>query len=305
MQSASGQGTVEYVGVLLLVAVLIGALAGGIGVPRATAGIASSIARAILGAIGSGGSASVAGPSSSERAAFARATDPRVPPDDRSSLRDVRLSLIAAHGEVRGRQIYRELVLDDLRRVVPGLAGGTRFGTAPGGGLPSGGSSAARLTDRIRSLEAPTGTDAGEIETPVGTPNAHVVTVDEADVSIDQRLHPGTTFRGFAMDALSAVPFVGLGLRAARLALAAEKGIWAVTTATSGVAATHDLEALLSPSEAALPPGMREGDELVSWVASRQAVGGGPRRLFARAAVVRAGVVLRQDIRTLSAGHGS
>ena len=149
------------------------------------------------------------------------------------------------------------------------------------------------------------GTDVGEIETPVGAPHAHVVTVDEADHSIDQRLHPGTTFRGFAMDALSAVPFVGLGLRGARLALAAEKGIWAITTATSGLAATHDLEALLSPSEAALPPGMREGDELVSWVASREAVDGGPRRLFTRTAVVRAGVVLRQDIRALGPGSGS
>ena len=48
MRSARGQATIEYVGVLLLVTVLLGSVAGGFGLPRLTAGVASSFAHALL-----------------------------------------------------------------------------------------------------------------------------------------------------------------------------------------------------------------------------------------------------------------
>jgi hypothetical protein len=310
MRSASGQGTVEYIGVLLVVAVLIGAVAGGVGLPRLTADIASSIARAFLGkvdVIERAQDAAHSYPSTADRAAFARAVDPAVSPDDRPSLRDVRLALIRQHGDDQGRAIYRELVLADLRGAVPGLAGPTLFATATPGLRQAG------VLDRYRpingdlSLVRPTGDDRGEVETPIGEPNAHVVTLSEADKAFEHALHPGTSYTGIALDVVSVLPtgrlaagmargLVGLsraGARIAKFSRAARRGVSAATNA----ATLGDDLLSLAPDAGASPPGSREGDEIVSWLASRCPANGGSARQFLRTAVVRDGAVILEGIR--------
>ena len=210
MRSERGQGTVEYVGLVLVVAVLVGAIAGGFGLPQLTAGIVSSITRALLGATGIATrpqGAAFARPSAADRAAFARASDVRR--SGRSPLaQGVRLALMQQHGDEQGRAIYRQLIIDDLEAAIPALAEPTLFATATpelqpprrARGLPP---------DRCRglALRAPTGRDAGEWELPASTPNAHVVTVAEADAALDRALHPGHLGHGHgALDIASVVP---------------------------------------------------------------------------------------------------
>jgi hypothetical protein len=294
MRSAHGQATVEYVGVLLVVAVLIGAITGGLGVPGA---IAASITHAFLGAIGieeSGKAAADARPSAAEREAFARAVDRSVAPGDRPALRDVRLALIAQHGDAQGRAIYRQLILDDLRTVVPGLAGPTLFATATSGLRQPGVLGIYLPINAALSLERPTPPDDGEIETAMSAPNAHVVTVTEADHALAHALHPGTSYGSIALDVVSMIPVVGNVTRAASLGARLLKGANAISNA---VTIARDASALLAPSADASPPGSREGDEIVSWIGSRCPLHGGFVRRFERTAVVRDGVVIRESIR--------
>jgi hypothetical protein len=296
MRSARGQGTVEYVGVLLLVAVLIGAIAGGAGVPRMSAGIASSITHALLGAIGLGApDRPIADTHVSEedRAAFAHATDPALDPNERPSLRDVRLALVARHGAVRGLAVYRQLVLDELRLTVPGLGGPTLFATAAPGVVPPRMLGSRLPVDARVSLTRPPEGDPGEIETPIGEPNAHVVTVSEADLAFARVLHPGVSYPSIALDLFTALPAVGTVTRLAIAGVRLSKGASAVANAAS---LADDASALLAPSAESSPPGSREGDEIVSWTALRRPTDGGPSRRFARTAVVRDGVVIHEGI---------
>jgi hypothetical protein len=296
MHSARGQGTVEYVGVLLLVAVLIGAIAGGFGVPRMSAGIASSITHALLGAIGlRAPDRRVADgrPSADERAAFARATDPALGPDERPSLRDVRLALVARHGAAHGQAVYRELVLDDLRLTVPGLGGPTLFATASPGVVPPRVVGNLLPIDARVSLTRPPAGDPGEIETPIGEPSAHVVTVSEADRAFDRALHPGVSYPSIALDVFTAIPAVG---NVTRLAVTAARLSRGASRIANAVSLAQDAETLLAPSAESSPPGSREGDEIVSWTAIRRPTDGGDARRFARTAVVRDGLVIREGI---------
>jgi hypothetical protein len=315
MRSASGQGTVEYIGVLLLVAVLIGAVAGGFGLPRLTADIASSITRAFLGKVGvveSPQGAASWRPSAADRAAFARAVDPALSPDDRPSLRDVRLTLIGQYGDDRGRAVYRELILADLRAAVPGLGGPTLFATATPGLRPRGVLERFLPIDSALSLVRPAGYDRGEVETPIGPPNAHVVTLSEADTAFEHALHPGTSYTGIALDLLSVLPtarlakgaakaFVTLaraGARFAKATRAVGKGLSGATN----VATLADDARALAPDAGASPPGSREGDEIVTWLATRCPANGGTARQFLRTAVVRDGAVILEGIRWPTGG---
>jgi hypothetical protein len=306
MRSASGQGTVEYIGVLLVVAVLVGAIAGGFGLPGLAAGIASSITRAFLGKVG------VAGPpregarlrvSAADRAAFARAVDVTVAPDDRPSLRDVRLELIRRHGDARGRAIYRELVLADLRAVVPGLGGATLFATATSGVRQPGVLERYQPINGELSLVRPSGADQGELETPIGQPNAHVVTLSEADRAFEDARHPGTSYTGIVLDLLSVFPVtrvargaVQLARVGARFAKAGRAGGKALSAATNVATLADDADSL-APDASASPPGSREGDEIVTWLAGRCPANGGSARQFLRTAVVRDGAVILEGIR--------
>jgi hypothetical protein len=296
MGSTRGQGTVEYVGVLLLVAVLLGAIAGGIGVPRISAGIASSITRALLGAIGLGEPdrrVAEVRPSAEDREAFARATDAALDPDERPSLRDVRLALVARHGAARGQAVYRGLVLDELLQTVPGLAGPTLFATASPGSVPPRMQGGALPIDAKVSLTRPPAGDPGEIETPLGEPSAHVVTVSEADLAFARVLHPGVSYPAIALDLFTALPVVGGVTRLAVTAARVAKGASAIANAASLLG---DASTLLAPSAQTSPPGTREGDEIVSWTAVRRRTDGGGTRRFRRTAVVRDGVVIHEGI---------
>jgi hypothetical protein len=307
MPSERGQGTVEYVGVLLLVAVLLGAVAGGFGLPQLTAGIASSITRSFLGATGirqSAQEAAFARPSAADRAAFARASDAAIAPDDRPSLRDVRLALMRQHGDERGRAIYRQLILDALKAAVPGLGGPTLFATATPGLRKPGVLERYLPINSGLSLVAPSSSDPGEVETPVSQPNAHVVTVSEADSALAHALNPGTSVTSEVMDVAGLLPVgrvAGGVFRLAKVAARVARSAGAIAKAGNGLsnAATvaEDVAALEAPDANASPPGSREGDEIVTWLASRCPVHGGSARKFIRTAVVRDGVVILEDIR--------
>jgi hypothetical protein len=296
MGSTRGQGTVEYVGVLLLLVVLLGAIAGGIGVPRISAGIASSITHALLGAIGLGEPdrriADVQ-PSAEDRDAFARATDAALDPDERPSLRDVRLALVARHGAALGQAVYRRLVLDELRLTVPGLAGPTLFATASPGFVAPRMQGVALPIDASVSLTRPPAGDPGEVETPISEPNAHVVTVSEADLAFARVLHPGVSYPRIALDLFTALPVVGGVTRIAVTAARVAKG---VSTIANAATLASDASTLLAASAQTSPPGTREGDEIVSWTAIRRPTSGGAARHFTRTAVVRDGVVIHEGI---------
>jgi hypothetical protein len=299
MHGESAQGTVEYVGLLLVVAVLLGALVAAFGVPSSTTRIATSLVRAFSSVLGVATPAGTrAQPSAEDEARFARATDAGVAPDDRPSLRDVRLALFAAHGEASGREIYRALVLQDLRRIVPGLAGPTRFGTIDHDPAPHGFETVNALIHRLHALDPPSGDDPGELETPLGRPNAHVVTEGEEDAAFRHALHPGSSWRSLALDGVGAIPGYGTVKGVARVTLAVARGAAAV------VADLGDAENAisgLSPAASEIPPGSRAGDEVVSWTATRRAAAGATPALVRRTAVVRDGVLLADGIDVLPA----
>ncbi len=303
MQGERAQASIEYVGVLLLVAALIGALIGAFGAPSLGARIATSVGQALAGAIGRSDRDEAIGPSASEQGLFDSAVEKGVPSDERPSLRDVRLQLIAAHGDEAGRKIYEQLLLTQLRNVIPELSQPTTFATA-GPDHP-----APRTPANLQSIDAEHSLatklspgDAGEVESPASRPDVHVVTIGEADEKIGHALHPDVSLVGVATDVVGAVPFAGAAVHLGHLAVTAEKVATAVEYGGGGYAVWRDIESFGSPSGAWIPAGSREGDELVSWIAVRRPTGGGPARRFARSAVVRDGVVIDRGITLLDPG---
>jgi hypothetical protein len=250
--------------------------------------------RAVLRGVGLSDAARPSGsvvPSQADRDAFSRAVDPGVDPDDRPSLRDVRLGLIERHGDVRGRAVYRRLVLDDLLRVVPGLAAPTLFGRSSSPVVLGRVAITEEPIDEDSALRRPRTGDPGEIETPEGEPDAHIVTVTEADQALARALHPGASYPGLALDLATAVPVVG---GAARIAIVAGRVVGGLQTA---VGLARDARDVLAPGVEASPAGSREGDEVVTWFATRRPTDGGPSRRFQRTAVVRDGVAIFEGIK--------
>jgi hypothetical protein len=298
MHGERAQGTVEYLGVLLVVGLLLGAIAAAFGVPTSTAGIATSFVRALSGALGAPAPSRSATPLPSEEdaARFARATDAGVASDDRPSLGDVRLALVDEHGDVHGRLIYRELVVAQLRRVVPGLDRPTRFGTIDHDPVPQGIATADALILRLHALGPPAGGDPGEIETALGEPDVHVVTQSEEDAAFRHAVHPGTSWKTLALDGIGLVPGISTVRGAARLSIAAVKGAAAVV---SGFGDAENAIAGLAPGADEVPPGSRAGDEIATWTATRRAAPGAPSILVRRTAVVRDGSVLVAGIDVL------
>ncbi len=214
-------------------------------------------------------------------------------PDDRPSLRDVRLDLIAAHGDEQGRAVFRALVLEGLRRVVPGLGAPTRFGTIDPVPSPLGQSGLDRLVSRLRASAAPQGDDPGELETAVGEPSAHVVSEAEQDDAFRHALHPGGSWRSLALDGVTMIPLVGTVRSGARIAITAARGI---ATLVSAVGDASAAVASLSPSAQQIPPGSRAGDEIVTWSAIRRRTPDAPPLRVDRVAIVRDGVVLSTSV---------
>jgi hypothetical protein len=303
MHGERAQASIEYVGVLLLVAAILGALIGAFGAPSLGARIATSVGQALVGAIDGSDRGEAFGPSVSEQGLFDSAVDRTEASDDRPSMRDVRLQLIAAHGDEAGRKIYEQLVLEQLRKVIPELSQPTTFATAgpdhPAPRIPSGVQPIGAEHSLSTQLNAG---DAGELESPASRPNVHVVTVREADDKIGRALHPGVSLVGVATDVIGAVPVGGVAVHLGHLALAAERAASATEYGAGGYAVYRDIESFSAPSEAWIPAGAREGDELVSWIAVRRPTGGGPARRFARSAVVRDGVVIHRGITLLDPG---
>lgn len=303
MRDERAQASIEYVGVLLLVAALVGALIGAFGAPSLAARLVTSVGQALVGAIGRSDADEAIGASASEHGQFDSAVQARVPSDDRPSLRDVRLQLIAAHGDEAGRKIYEQLLLEQLRIVIPELSRPTTFATA-GPDVP-----VPRTPPNLQPIGAEHSLatklspgDAGELESPATRPDVHVVTLSEADEKIGHALHPGVSLVGVATDVVGAVPFAGAAVHLGHLAVTAERVATAAEYAGGGYAVWRDIESFGSPSGAWIPAGSREGDELVSWIAVRRPTGGGPARRFARSAVVRDGVVIDQGITLLDPG---
>jgi hypothetical protein len=298
MWSERGQGTVEYVGIVLVVAVLLGAIAGGLGAPTLGAQLAASVAGALVQALGEsfGREPGTTGASAAEQAAFARAIDAGVSPDERPSLRDVELDLIARHGAPTGRSIFRQLVVGELRSVVPGLGQPYLFATAVGSFPWNDTSSLGAFIHVQQALRPPAAGDAGEYETPTTQPNAHVVTVSEADASVGHAFHPGVSRSAILIDVLGAIPVLGTASHAGELAIAASRLASAAGSAGSVLTVATDAAVDLPASETTIPAGSRAGDEIVTWKATRQPRSGGPAVPFTRSAVVRDGVVIGQGI---------
>ena len=303
MRSERAQASIEYVGVLLLVAALVGALIGAFGAPSLAARIATSVGQALVGAIGQSDRDQSIGPSASEQGLFDSAVQAGVASDDRPSMRDVRLQLIAAHGDEAGRKICEQLVLEQLRKVIRELSQPTVFATAgPDHPVP-------RTPANLQPIDAEhslsrklSAGDAGELESPASRPNVHVVTLSESDEKIGHALYPGVSWAGVATDVVGAVPLGGAAAHLGHLAITAERAASAAEYGAGGYAVWRDAEALGSASAAWIPAGSREGDELVSWIAVRRPKGGGPARRFARSAVVRDGVVIDRGISLLDPG---
>jgi hypothetical protein len=296
MRSERAQGTVEYVGVLLVVAVLLVGLAGAVGATGVLGGIFTG---AIESAFEMSHRAVVPEASAAEQARFADAIDPTLSPEDRPSLGDLRLELIERHGDERGRAIYRELIVAEARRVVPGLAGTTRFGSlgpTAGEGSVLGGSTGIQHAEAlVRATEAPQDGDPGELETPIGPPDVHVVTTSEQDAVLRALLHPGVDTKTIAEDIVGAVPVVG---NVERLSSLAFHGVELAATAATLVGAVDDARQAgdaLSPGAKEIGPGLRAGDIVVGWMATRRNDAGTPLGTVARGAVVRDGRVI-QDV---------
>jgi hypothetical protein len=147
--------------------------------------------------------------------------------------------------------------------------------------------------DAERALRQPGTDEVGEIETPDGPPDAHIVTVTEADHALAQALHPGVSYPGLALDALTVIPVLGGATRAVLMAGKIVRGAGGLETVSSLV---RDSRGLLAPDARASPAGSREGDEVVSWLATRRPADGGATRRFLRTAVVRDGVAIFQGI---------
>jgi hypothetical protein len=301
MRSESAQASIEYIGVLLLVAALMGALVGAFGAPDLAARLASSVSWALVQAIGRSDGHGGVQPSAAELGMFDSAVDPKLPADDRPSLGDVRLQLIARHGDELGRELYVRMVLDNLRAVVPGLATKTRFATARSDVVTSRLPPSLQRIDVAQALSRPADGDPGEIETPSGRPNIHVVSVSDADKAIRRALNPGVSLVGVATDVVGAVPLGGVAVHLGKLAIDAEKAAAAAEYTAGWYAVARDGQALYA-DEASIPAGARAGDEVVTWTATRRGRARDPPRRFERSAVVRDSVVIFEGITPLDPG---
>src|SRR4051812_37842312 len=108
MGGERGQATVEQVGIVLAVAVLVGLLATDLARRGVGLAVARSLTQAVLRAVhvggGSGGRGGAAIPEATahEVARFAEAVDGTIAVDERPTLRDVRLELIERLGAKDG-----------------------------------------------------------------------------------------------------------------------------------------------------------------------------------------------------------
>src|SRR5690242_12215234 len=179
-----GQATVEHVGTLLLVGLLLGAVAAGL----LRLGIGASVAGALRTAIervahlGTGTSSStavaVAPPTAEEQTRLLAAMDSSIPIDSRPTLHDIRLELVERLGEKDGAATFEELVRGRAVELLP-QSTQTRDYRGFIGRPPSSGSVAPPA--ELRPIDR---------EAPVGPVSVHIVGTGESLAWLDAALHP-------------------------------------------------------------------------------------------------------------------
>jgi hypothetical protein len=286
MRGERGQATVEQVGIVLAVALLVGGLAGVLGARSSVAGVARSLTAAIAGAIGlkvaSGAPSLRALPEATARevAQFLRANDAQVDVDHRPTLRDVQLELDERLGPEQGEAVFHQLVLDQARSVLPQAAALREYrgfwGRPPDSGsfLPPA---------RARPIDS---------ERPAGQLSVHVVGAQESLTWIDTMLHPSLNPMGLIAGFFPAGP-------------AAHEIISLVATS---VQVTAGVTTRLGRGEG-LPPGRAEGDIIACWPVERtqRDTAGEPlpyrnqgapgrARPYLHLAYIRAGTVLHESL---------
>ena len=297
MGSQTGQATVEHVGMVLAVALLMG----GVAAALAHAGIAAAIAGRVAQAFD-------LGPSRSDRIAvpalgtdaewrFARmAVASRLPDAARPTLRDLRLRLIDRLGIGRGEEVFDRMLADAVDVVLP-----------------------ASIPGSVTSYRDPGDTIAGPVmfdpasgparidERALGTRTVAPVGAGLGNAFLGDALHTSTG------ELLLDEAIAGAATLATRKVWLAEPAVEAAINAVirdDGMNGVSEAGERTIAQTGRVPPGRREGDLIVTWQVERRRfdargvervparTGDGetyPRR-YVHAVVLRNGVSLREQL---------
>jgi hypothetical protein len=181
MQREHGQATVEHVGIVLAVALLMGAVAALLSSGRLGDGLARAVTAALDGALGftRGGPASALAASPAQLALFGIATDPSVADDRRPTLRDVRLRFEEQLGTDAGDALFRQLLLEEVVSLRPGTHQTMRFAPTLG----------AIMSPETVFARPPPGSTY-DTERPAGATTLHVTSAAEEAAYLRVALHP-------------------------------------------------------------------------------------------------------------------
>jgi hypothetical protein len=244
MRSEQAQATVEYVGGVLALALLFGAMAAllvrsGAGQQLAAA-VSSALERALGGAHDPAPLAGVPA-SAAQLALFERATDPSAPDDDKPSLRDVRLHFEEELGPERGDALLRELLIQQVVALRPGTRDEERFAPTTGA-IPS--------PETMFAPPLPGG--PADVERPAGDTTVHVTTAAEENDWLREALH-GDSLVGLLIGVAGSIP-IPLAERAAMVAGVLHAAAGELNDARNVLVRTDGIDA-----------GGREGDAIACW----------------------------------------
>jgi hypothetical protein len=197
MQREHGQATVEHVGIVLAVALLVGAVAALLSGGRLGTGLARAVTAALERALELGrtsGSDSTPAASPAQLALFGIATDPSVAEDSRPTLRDVRLHFEQELGTAEGDALFRRLLLEEVVGLRPGTHQSMRFAATLG----------AIMSPETAFARPPPGRSY-DTERPVGDTTLHVTSAAEEAAYLRVALHPGDR-AGVVLDIVGTIP---------------------------------------------------------------------------------------------------
>jgi hypothetical protein len=297
MGSQTGQATVEHVGMVLAVALLMG----GVAAAFAHAGIASMLANRVARAfdLGSSRSDAIAAPALGTDAEwrFARmAVASRLPDAARPTLRDLRLRLIDRLGRTSGEEVFGRMLTDAVDVALPGSIAGSVTSYRDGGDTIAGPVmfDPARAMARIEERALATRTVS-----PVGAGTGNAFLGDALHTSGGERVLD-EAIEGAASLATRRVWIAQPAAEAAIDALVRDDGLSGLSDAGKRTIA----------QTGRVPPGRREGDLIVMWqverrrfdgrgherVPARRDVGEAYPRRYVHAAVLRNGVAVREQL---------
>ena len=253
MSATHGQASVEWAGLLALVAVLGAALALIAGPP-----LAHAVRQALVAALSNGPADEPIVPTAADIADVQSAL---APPGGALTADAALLALGRRHGSERGGEIAKQILLATARERSPWLGRSLTY-------RPD-----ARLGDEFQP--APPGTGDHDVETPTGAPTTTWVTIAAQRAAIAHRLSHHTDGVEVGVNVASLVPGfkdvemlgdVGVfaARAAARLLARSQK---TVELAQAG----RDVLGVLQASDGGLPGGMLVGDLVVSWPVHRTA----------------------------------